>query len=561
MCSDLRSWPVFSSLEPEFISQIHMVMIFGKLHKRALIVTRDKMVYVLDLYNCLETGNKISTPYLKEIEDLRGKDIKTFAYGMGPHILALTNGGEVYSCDNVDCQLENGICKFTLMKMSTIKNNQNMMRVVDIACGCYHSIILTENDEVYAWGSNNSGQMNNSIYGLSTTPKLVLSNVVCISCGNDFTIAVTRNGKVYGWGRNNVGQLGIGNHGNKNATQQTLSIETNNINDNNLLHVRRHCGYMRRGCRFENKNMMPQLIDMGEDLIVVKVTCGFEHTLALTDKGNIYAWGGNMSGQLGIGNQTECCKPIMVKQIEKMRWIDITALNNSSIAVTEAGRVYIWGVDCHGKSIVTPTIASSSNISDMLVHYGPNVMQKSMILDEEPNILECLRIAFDNSSTSDLKIQVEGKYIHVHKAFLKIRSLHFRNMFEHDWTENNQSVVKINTFSYIVYKAYLKYLYTNIVDLPFKNISELFDLANAYFENNLKKQCIRIIKQGITVSDVAYFYSIAVKYNIKELEEFCVQLAVGHMTTVVETENFAKLDQNLMKTFIIKASKAGCFKN
>ena len=33
------------------------------------------------------------------------------------------------------------------------------------------------------------------------------------------------------------------------------------------------------------------------------------------------------------------------------------------------------------------------------------------------------------------------------------------------------SVVKINTFSYIVYKAYLKYLYTNIVDLPFKNIS------------------------------------------------------------------------------------------
>ena len=93
---------------------------------------------------------------------------------------------------------------------------------------------------MYAWGSNNNGQMGNSIYGLSTTPKLVLSNVVCISCCNDFTMAVTRNDKVYGWGRNNVGQLGVGNHRNKNATQQTLSIETNNINGNNLLHVRRH---------------------------------------------------------------------------------------------------------------------------------------------------------------------------------------------------------------------------------------------------------------------------------------------------------------------------------
>ena len=46
------------------------------------------------------------------------------------------------------CQLENKICKFTLIKMSTIKDSQNMMRVMDIACGCYHSIILIENGEV-----------------------------------------------------------------------------------------------------------------------------------------------------------------------------------------------------------------------------------------------------------------------------------------------------------------------------------------------------------------------------------------------------------------------------
>ncbi|XP_018317351.1 RCC1 and BTB domain-containing protein 1 [Mycetomoellerius zeteki] len=562
MCSDLRSWPVFGSLEPEFISQIHMVMVFGKTFgNKALIVTKDKTVYILDenLHDCLETGYETSGPYLKEIEDLCGKDIKTFAYGMGPHILALTNGGEVYSCDDVNGQSENGTCNkvlaFTLMNVPTIEDSQNVKHVVDIACGYYHSTILTENGEVYAWASNNNSQVGNSTNFLSTTPKLVLSNVVCISCGDNFTMAVTRNGKVYGWGSNDFGQLGIDNYGSKNATSPNLSM-TNNI-----------CGSILiiqmgpAGGSFENKNITPQLIGMPEDLVVVKVTCGLNHTLVLTDKGNIYAWGANNFGQLGIGNkELGSSKPVMAKQMEKTRWIDIAALNNSSIAVNEAGRVYVWG-DCRGKSILTPTGTSSFNVHDALAHYGPSIMHKPLILDEELDILGCLGIAFDDSSTSDLKIQVEDKCIHVHKAILKIRSLYFRKMFEHDWAENNQSVIKINEFSYVVYEEYLKFLYTNIISLSFEKISELFDLAIAYCENNLKKHCIRRIKQRITISNVAYFYSFAVKYDIEELEEFCVQFAVSHMMAVTRTENFAKLDQNLMKTFIIKASEAGCFRN
>jgi len=59
-----------------------------------------------------------------------------------------------------------------------------------------------------------------------------------------------------------------------------------------------------------------------------------------------------------------------------MKWI--TALNNSSIAVTEVGRVYIWDVDYRGKSIMTPTITSFFNIPDMFTQYEPNVMQKPM---------------------------------------------------------------------------------------------------------------------------------------------------------------------------------------
>ena len=73
----------------------------GKLSKRTLIVTKDKKVYDLmnDNLHALESRDKSSAMlYLKEIKNLCRKNIKTFAYGRGSHMLALTNGGEVKSC-------------------------------------------------------------------------------------------------------------------------------------------------------------------------------------------------------------------------------------------------------------------------------------------------------------------------------------------------------------------------------------------------------------------------------------------------------------------------------
>lgn len=40
-------------------------------------------------------------------------------------------------------------------------------------------------------------------------------------------------------------------------------------------------------------------------------------------------------------------------------------------------------------------------------------------------------------------------------------------------------------------------------------------MANAYCENNLKRHCIQMIKQGITISNAAYLYSVAIEYNAK----------------------------------------------
>lgn len=44
---------------------------------------------------------------------------------------------------------------------------------------------------------------------------------------------------------------------------------------------------------------------------------------------------------------------------------------------------------------------------------------------------------------------------------------------------------------------------------------ELLDLANVYSENQLKRHCIQMINKKITVTNVAYLYSISIQYNAK----------------------------------------------
>ncbi|XP_018311637.1 RCC1 and BTB domain-containing protein 1 [Mycetomoellerius zeteki] len=552
MCTSvLRSWQVLRSLEPEFISQIRMVIVYDIYGHSALIVTKDKMVYALGInhFGCLGTGDCISTLHPKKIEVLCTKDIKTFACGGGPHVLALTVGGEIYSWGyNLYGQVGNSwnesITTPALVNIPIQEGDQGPKRIVDIACGCNHSIALTESGEVYAWGvhedeeeeeeevQEEEQEQEKEKTDKQTTPMqfdiLVKKKVVHISCGAAFTVVIIDNGEVYGWGNNRYGQLGVGD--------------------------------------MEDRTT-PCQVDSLIGTVIVQVVCGDRHTLALTDKGDLYAWGNNYYGQLGIGNKTHSVKPVLVEH-QMGRVFDIAAMydDNISVAVGTGQRVYVWGFCC-GQNIMTPIATPFSDIHIAFASYSlMTYMHKPLFLDinGEPDI-ECdvlkVRTAFSDSSTSDLRIQVGNYFMHVHKIILKVRSSYFQTLFQHDWAENNQSVIKLDQFSYIVYKAFLKYLYTDIVDLPWKQVVGLLDLADAYCESDLRKKCFQMLKKEITVPNVVYLYTIAVKYNEEELEDCCVRFAVHHMNAVTMTEDFAKLEQELMMTsFIIKARRAGCFK-
>ena len=77
----------------------------------------------------------------------------------------------------------------------------------------------------------------------------------------------------------------------------------------------------------------------------------------------------------------------------------------------------------------------------------------------------------------------------------------------------------------------------------------------------LFSRCESLIKQGITVENVAQRYATAIKYNAKELEEFCFRFSLNHMTATTQTDAFLSLDEATVKFFISKAAKHGAFKS
>ncbi|CAG2107003.1 unnamed protein product, partial [Medioppia subpectinata] len=76
---------------------------------------------------------------------------------------------------------------------------------------------------------------------------------------------------------------------------------------------------------------------------------GFGHCIGLTACGQLYAWGENTYGQLGIGSFETTPTPVVITAFTKKRVVDITCGNRHTLALTSDGLVYGWGRNTFGQ--------------------------------------------------------------------------------------------------------------------------------------------------------------------------------------------------------------------
>ena len=96
---NLKSWSIFALLDKEFLSKIKLACVFGNLGNEALVITFDDEVYAIGSNGegCHGVGDMNSSLKPRKLESLCQRNITDLAYGSGPHVLALTKLGEVFS--------------------------------------------------------------------------------------------------------------------------------------------------------------------------------------------------------------------------------------------------------------------------------------------------------------------------------------------------------------------------------------------------------------------------------------------------------------------------------
>ncbi|NXL84619.1 RPGR regulator, partial [Alectura lathami] len=164
---------------------------------------------------------------------------------------------------------------------------------------------VPESGAVFTFGKSNFAE--------NTPSKFWFKNdkPVHISCGDEHTAVVTGNGKLYMFGSNNWGQLGLG-------SKTTVSKPT---------------------CV---KALKPEKTKLA--------VCGRNHTLVYTEKGNVYAAGGNSEGQLGLGDTEERTTFHLISFFTDQHKIkQLAAGSYTSAAVTEDGQLFVWGDNSEGQ--------------------------------------------------------------------------------------------------------------------------------------------------------------------------------------------------------------------
>jgi len=133
--------------------------------------------------------------------------------------------------------------------------------------------------------------------------------IIEVAAGDGFVFLNTKEGKVFSWGRNEFGQLGNGNR---------------------------------------EKNEKPRLVDTFFERLL-QISAGSQHVIALTVSGNILSWGGNRLGQLGDGQFTSNCVPRIINQLRHRPVVGIACGENHTLVVTVTGNLFAWGDNANGQ--------------------------------------------------------------------------------------------------------------------------------------------------------------------------------------------------------------------
>ena len=238
-----------------------------------------------------------------------------------PLIKQISCGGNFSICLSEDGDLFSfGFCDYGQLGLGNTENSnypQKISSLKDIdmvECSCDYVICKSISNDVYVWGRNDNGQLG---LGMTLNQNLPIKceswpqNIVDIKCGYAHTLILTSSQEVYSCGNNYNGQLG----------RKT---------ENNFI--------------FNISSSFKKIEELSE---IMRIECGNFHSMCIDNYDNLFVFGHNNYGQLGLGDTDKRKNPTKHPLLSNI--IDVSSKGKHTFVKTAKNEIYAFGNNEHSQ--------------------------------------------------------------------------------------------------------------------------------------------------------------------------------------------------------------------
>lgn len=469
-----------------------------------------------------------------------------------------------------------------------------------IACGATHAAALCE-DGVYKWGTIKFSSSVSVVQRVpekdESIPEIISTDrkVVSLACGEAHVLVLVDDGDVFALGNNKVGQLGFSASEKWTSAAHRVALETAcsgvfaRYNYSGAISKSGEVfEWGARGATSKATHVAPIVVGGLSKIGVRSVSCGLGHSVALVSK--LSQVGGDFSLLLASGalhdlllisqdgKQYPAHAVVVASRSAKLSQLvaavterrDLSSptpqelpLQVDSDAAMNLLLEFLYTDYVHSEGVAADVWRSLEKIAN---YYGVERLEAMCVALQRPALassdlrrvhyapppsLEAhLHGLINNPTLADISFRVvddgQETIVQAHRCILSSRSPYFKVMFDSGMSETRRGgCIEVSDTSSAVFVAILEYLYCSVVSLDPAYVVDLFAASHKYRISVLKQQCETFISENLDVENVVSLLQVSCTYDSPTLRSACRAYISEHFYDAVESPDCETLTEDV----------------